>query len=164
MGQRGGTAYDDFFDDDSVAAELTNTQLTLNRFFVVDRHRTGDGHFFTPTLGNIDWFVVGLAPVTVKTPNGGETLLVNDSYNITWKAAASVANVKLEYSDDNGGIWKTIIASTPPPRKLTPGPSVMIPRCPILPTLERRQIAWSGFRMWRRRANWIPPMRLLPSE
>ena len=89
-------------------------------------------------MGNIDWFVVELAPVTVKTPNGGETLIVNDSYNLTWKVAASVANVKLEYSDDNGGTWKTIIASTPASAQTyawTVGYDSTL--LPILPTLEK---------------------------
>src|SRR5690606_29503565 len=50
--------------------------------------------------------------LTVTTPNGGESWGVGTSRNIYWNYY-SVANVKLEYSTDNGSSWSTIIASTP---------------------------------------------------
>ncbi|MBI4355439.1 MAG: hypothetical protein HY597_03170 [Candidatus Omnitrophica bacterium] len=36
--------------------------------------------------------------LTVTAPNGGETLIVGGSTNITWTKSGSIANVKLEYS------------------------------------------------------------------
>ncbi|MGE5197131.1 MAG: hypothetical protein ACM3IL_01335 [Deltaproteobacteria bacterium] len=55
------------------------------------------------------------AKFTLLTPNGGPTqeLTVGDDYNITWQCTGTVANVKLEYSDDNFITPHTIIASTP---------------------------------------------------
>ena len=50
--------------------------------------------------------------LAITAPNGGETLNVGSSSNITWTATGTVSNVKLEYSTDNGSTWSTIIAST----------------------------------------------------
>jgi len=44
------------------------------------------------------------------TPNGSEGLFAGNSQDITWKTNA--ANVKLEYSTDNGSNWTDIVAST----------------------------------------------------
>lgn len=49
--------------------------------------------------------------VTVTAPNGGENLPVASSYNITW-TSLNTANVKIEYSSDNGSNWNVIVAST----------------------------------------------------
>ena len=48
--------------------------------------------------------------LTVTAPNGGETLNVGSSSNISWTASGTVAKVKLEYY--NGSSWNTIIDST----------------------------------------------------
>jgi len=108
-GTSGGTTYDDFFDDNCVAAELSSTTLSLKRYALA----TEPGSTTADYASKVDWFVVELAPITVKTPNGGETLVVNEPYEITWRNAASVSNVKIEYSDDNGSTWKTIVNSVP---------------------------------------------------
>ncbi len=50
--------------------------------------------------------------LAITAPNGGETLNVGSSSNITWTATGTVSNVKLEYSSNNGSTWSTIIAST----------------------------------------------------
>lgn len=47
----------------------------------------------------------------VTAPNGGETLVAGNAYNITWTNNGS-ALVKIEYSTDNGSNWTTIVAST----------------------------------------------------
>jgi C1A family cysteine protease len=47
------------------------------------------------------------AAVEVFTPNGGESLTVNQEYYITW-SAAGLNSVKIEYSTDNGDQWTTI--------------------------------------------------------
>ena len=47
----------------------------------------------------------------LTSPVGGESYHVDDSTTITWDDTGSVADVKLEYSDDNGSSWNTIIAS-----------------------------------------------------
>jgi len=50
--------------------------------------------------------------ITVTSPNGGETWEGTTAHNITWTSTGSIANVKLEYSTNNGSSWNTIIAST----------------------------------------------------
>lgn len=48
--------------------------------------------------------------VTVTAPNGGESWVAGSSQNITW-TSSDIANVKLEYSSDNGTNWNTVAAS-----------------------------------------------------
>jgi len=49
--------------------------------------------------------------ITVTSPNGGEVWLWNTSQTITWTSTGSIANVKIEYSLDNGSSWATAVAS-----------------------------------------------------
>jgi len=49
--------------------------------------------------------------VAVTTPNGGEQLTAGTSYDITW-GSAGVADVKIEYTTDNGSSWLEVIATT----------------------------------------------------
>lgn len=51
--------------------------------------------------------------VTLLGPNGGENWIINTTQDITWYATSIVANVKIEYSTDNGATWTLITASTP---------------------------------------------------
>ncbi|MCP5107583.1 MAG: hypothetical protein GY950_29615 [bacterium] len=50
--------------------------------------------------------------ITVTSPNGGETLTVGRSSNITWSTGGTVGNVKIKYYNENyvGGV--TIVSST----------------------------------------------------
>jgi hypothetical protein len=49
----------------------------------------------------------------LTSPNGGERWITGSSQNITWTSTGILANVKLEFSTNNGTNWTTIIASTP---------------------------------------------------
>lgn len=51
--------------------------------------------------------------VILVTPNGGESLVVGKSYEITWTDTGTVGNLHVEFSDDNGVGYSTVIASTP---------------------------------------------------
>jgi len=51
--------------------------------------------------------------ITITAPNGGESWAIGSSQNITWTYTGTIANVKLQYSTNNGGAWTDIIASTP---------------------------------------------------
>ena len=53
------------------------------------------------------------ATLAVTSPNGGESWGAGSSHNITWTTTGTIANVKIEYSTNNGTAWTTIIASTP---------------------------------------------------
>ncbi len=50
--------------------------------------------------------------LTVTSPNGGESWAAGSSQNITWTTTGTVANVKIEYSTNNGANWTPIVAST----------------------------------------------------
>ncbi len=50
--------------------------------------------------------------VTVTSPNGGESLTGGSDYVIRW-TSANLANVKIEYSSDNGASWNSVIVTTP---------------------------------------------------
>jgi hypothetical protein len=49
----------------------------------------------------------------VTAPNGGELWLDGDYHDITWNYMSGIANVKIEYSVDNGANWSSVINSTP---------------------------------------------------
>jgi len=55
----------------------------------------------------------GVDRVFVDSPNGGDSLVAETTYNITWYTTGTIDNVKLEYSTNNGTDWTEIIASTP---------------------------------------------------
>lgn len=57
-------------------------------------------------------FTILQQTLTLTSPNGGESWVGNSVHAVTW-TSANIANVKLEYSLDNGGTWVTITASTP---------------------------------------------------
>ncbi|MCF6270310.1 MAG: hypothetical protein L3J41_11400 [Melioribacteraceae bacterium] len=50
--------------------------------------------------------------IQIITPNGGESLLANTSATIRW-TSSNVSNVKIEYSQNNGADWVTVVESTP---------------------------------------------------
>ena len=49
----------------------------------------------------------------VTAPNGGETWLLGENHDITWNYMSGIANVKIEYSLDNGANWSPVVNSTP---------------------------------------------------
>ena len=55
---------------------------------------------------------VGSKLISVTSPNGGEKWIAGSTQSITW-SATGIANVKIEYTVDNGISWNTITASTP---------------------------------------------------
>jgi hypothetical protein len=46
------------------------------------------------------------------TPNGGETMYIACSYNITWNQSTFISTVNLEYSTNNGATWLPIVNGT----------------------------------------------------
>ncbi|MDD3460826.1 MAG: hypothetical protein PHW28_05975, partial [Mesotoga sp.] len=55
-------------------------------------------------------FVLGTVAVT--SPNGGEEFQAGTTQPITWTAATSVQNVRIDYSTNNGTSWNSIVSST----------------------------------------------------
>jgi M6 family metalloprotease-like protein len=79
------------------------------------------GYVFTPAqtaysnvTGNrtTDYTAAALPPLLLCAPNGGEVWQQGTVHQVTW-TSYGVANVKIEYSTNNGGAWTTAVASTP---------------------------------------------------
>jgi len=66
----------------------------------------------TSDTGNAVFTIAEQRTITVTSPNGGENLLANTTYAITWTNTGNIPNVKIEYSTNNGSSWSVIIAST----------------------------------------------------
>jgi len=54
----------------------------------------------------------GDLPLALISPNGGEIWKCGSVHSLTWGSTVTIANVKLEYSANNGTDWTTIVAST----------------------------------------------------
>ena len=67
-------------------------------------------NFYSDLSNNV--FSIILPKVTVTSPNGGEQWIVGATQNITW-TSSNVANVKLEYTTNNGTNWNSVLTSTP---------------------------------------------------
>ncbi|MFN8323708.1 MAG: hypothetical protein U0T74_13685 [Chitinophagales bacterium] len=62
---------------------------------------------------NVFTIAAPIQSITVTSPNGGNTLYINQSHTITWNCAYLPTNfVKIEYSTNNGTTWSSIINST----------------------------------------------------
>ena len=57
-------------------------------------------------------FTIYTPTITLTSPNGGENWRLGKVQNITW-TSASVTNVKIEYTQNNGTSWTQIIENTP---------------------------------------------------
>jgi subtilisin family serine protease len=50
--------------------------------------------------------------IAVVSPNGGENWQIGSSHHITWTSTQNVGSMKIDYSIDNGSVWRTVTAST----------------------------------------------------
>jgi len=90
--------------------------LSLTSTFIIqlqqydNYHMTTDGHAYD------DIEVVGVTgpdpAITVTDPNGGETMVVGNSFTITWTSEGAVGNVAIDYSTNAGSSWTVITGST----------------------------------------------------
>jgi hypothetical protein len=53
------------------------------------------------------------AGITLIAPNGGEVLVVDSTYNITWFASGDVDTVRIDYSSNNGTSWINVTPTVP---------------------------------------------------
>jgi hypothetical protein len=63
-------------------------------------------------MSNAVFAITAPQSIAITAPNGGEVLTAGGSFNIKWNSL-NIANVKIEYSTNNGVDWVTIVASTP---------------------------------------------------
>ena len=60
-----------------------------------------------------DFFTITPEPsIIILSPNGRENLLSGNQYEIRW-SSVSVANVNIDYSNNNGANWSQIVTNTP---------------------------------------------------
>ncbi len=65
-----------------------------------------------PSILDLSDNTFSIKNITLTYPNGGNFFLVDSTININW-LPSNIANVKLEYSTDNGLFWNTIVNTTP---------------------------------------------------
>ncbi|MBT7144330.1 MAG: hypothetical protein HN894_13460, partial [Bacteroidetes bacterium] len=67
---------------------------------------------FNPANGDVSDapFTIDAIPnsITVTSPNGGEVISGNSTYNITWTSTGLINNVEIWYSSDGGQVWNYI--------------------------------------------------------
>jgi hypothetical protein len=51
--------------------------------------------------------------LTVVAPNGGEVFVAGNTTNISWTFTGGISNIMIEYTNDNGSNWYTIVSSVP---------------------------------------------------
>ena len=51
--------------------------------------------------------------LTVVAPNGGEVFVAGNTTNISWTFTGGISNIMIEYTNDNGNNWYTIVSSVP---------------------------------------------------
>ena len=61
-------------------------------------------------VSNVIFTIRQVPSLAVTSPNGGETWDSASSHNIEWTSKA-ITNVKIEFSDNGGGSWKTLVPS-----------------------------------------------------
>lgn len=53
-----------------------------------------------------------VSSLTLTSPNGGQIWLLGSTHAITWTSSGTIANVKIEFSSNNGSSWSTVASST----------------------------------------------------
>ncbi len=75
------------------------------------RVRISDAIDGDPIDASDNSFTIAAPKLTITAPNGGEGWLIGSTRAIKWNTNGVIANVKLEFSINNGGTWQTIAAS-----------------------------------------------------
>lgn len=111
-----GVSKVDFYVDNTPIGTITSTPFSIDwdsstvnngehtiRAVATDTSGQTESHAIIITVNN---------GITVIYPNGGETFEVGVLRNITWTSSASVGDVKIEYSKDEGKNWREIVNPT----------------------------------------------------
>ncbi|RKY30288.1 MAG: hypothetical protein DRP68_06295, partial [Candidatus Omnitrophota bacterium] len=127
-------AYDVYYSYDNkqnwtqIADDITSTSFS----WTVEDHISTQVHFKVVDANNPDVYDETEGASTIKgsidltDPDGAETLVVGEPFDITWTKHGSIGNIKIEYSTDDFNLdIRTINASYPSdssPYSWTPGP------------------------------------------
>ena len=116
------TAYDVYYSYDGkqnwsqIADDITSTSFS----WTVEDHISSEVHFKVVDASNPDVYDETEGASTIKgsidltDPDGAETLVVGEPFDITWTKHGSIGNIKIEYStDDFTSDIRTINASYP---------------------------------------------------
>jgi len=97
-----------FFSPNATQWRSMRLSLTegINRIRFVAQSWNGNALY----LDNI--IVRQIPTIDLSGPNGGEFWQWGTQHNIQW-TSSNIANVKIEYSTNNGSIWSTIVSSIP---------------------------------------------------
>ena len=79
----------------------TPTTHALIRAMVVGSTTIGD-------MSDAEFTILPTPRVTVTSPNGGEGIYANSTYDITW-TSVTTDNVKLQYTTDDGATWNNAL-------------------------------------------------------
>ncbi|MFQ5603353.1 MAG: FG-GAP-like repeat-containing protein [bacterium] len=86
---------------------------------VADFDKDGDDDIAIVTRNDkVIWYEILTSPIvpksiTVLEPNGGEKYEAGSAQTIQWEHTGDIANVKIEYSPDNGSTWQTLAFNAP---------------------------------------------------
>ncbi|MEK7302628.1 MAG: hypothetical protein AAB073_05710, partial [Pseudomonadota bacterium] len=106
-----GTTYPNLIVASTPAGSLLYAWTIPDAIGLQTRVRLSDASDVTVFSNSSANFTI-LGGFTVTAPNGAEVWIVNESRNITWATAGSVANVKLEYSIDGGTTYPNLIIAS----------------------------------------------------
>ncbi|MEI7983769.1 MAG: LamG-like jellyroll fold domain-containing protein, partial [Bacteroidota bacterium] len=95
----------------SVGSYSWTVPNTPSELCLVKITSTTDGTIFDQSDAVFAIYKETIPQIIVTSPNGDERWKVGDIHQITW-TSSSVANIKIEYSIDNGTFWATIVEST----------------------------------------------------
>jgi hypothetical protein len=125
-------------DGDAVGDSCDNCpQVSNNNQLDTDGDGVGDVCDNCPNDPNPGQNYVGNPVVTVTYPNGGETLYIGSSYNITWTATdtcGGVSSVDIQLSRNLGGAWTTLfsgLSNTSSKSWTVTGPQVLLSKALI---------------------------------
>lgn len=121
------------------AWENATAPLNLPNVRVMDLKVAGTGYLMAATYGRGIWRIDPQATVqklTITRPNGGETLLMNQSTTITWDTLgfSPTHTVKIELSRDSGATFPEVLAASAPDT----GSFVWVPQSPASSTCRIR--------------------------
>ena len=90
-------------DSSGRAAEVREISVTVSDGNGLQMEAVGTG--LPPALAGLEIQDIGLPPVVLVSPNGGEALRVGDTLRVRWTADSSISSCGIQISADSGKKW-----------------------------------------------------------